>query len=142
MSLDSELLNKPPEKLSVESVSKMFKTSQGDVQALENISLQVKEGEFVCLVGPSGCGKSTLLNLVAGLENPASGNVMGDGKEVTGTGFERMMMFQESALVPWLDAVGNVLFGLKPKPKLTAKERHEVAEFYLKLVGLEKFMHS
>src|SRR5687767_7711057 len=142
MSLDSELLNKPPEKLSVASVSKLSKTSQGDVQALENISLQVKQGEFVCLVGPIGCGYSTLLNLMAGLEKPDSGKVMADGKEVTGPGFERMMMFQESALFPWLDAVGNVLFGLKLKPKLTSKERHEVAEFYLKLVGLEKFMHS
>ena len=112
------------------------------MQALDDVSLQVREGEFVCLVGPSGCGKSTLLSIIAGLELPESGAVLADGKPITGPGRDRMVMFQESALFPWLDVLGNVLFGLKLKPNLTAQERREVAEFYLKLVGLEKSLHA
>lgn len=143
MRLDAELQNMPPEKLIVEGVSKTFRTDRGGhVQALDNVSLSVREGEFVCLVGPSGCGKSTLLNIVGGLEMPDTGRVVADGKPVTGAGSDRMMMFQESALFPWLDVMGNVLFGLKLKPQLDRKERREVAMFYLKLVGLEKFVHA
>ena len=102
--------------------------SAGRVHALENVSLSVGEGEFVCLVGASGCGKSTLLNIIAGLEKPDSGTILADGKPVTGPGRDRMVMFQESALFPWLDVLGNVLFGLKLKPNLTNKERREVAK--------------
>jgi len=129
-------------KLIVENVSKTFVTKRGTVEALDNISLQVNEGQFVCLVGRSGCGKSTLLSIIAGLEKPDSGRVLADGKSVTEPGADRMMMFQESALFPWLNVMGNVLFGLKLKPNLTASERRDLAEFYLRLVGLEKFMNA
>jgi NitT/TauT family transport system ATP-binding protein len=132
----------PPQKLVVEEVSKIFRTERGEVHALDKISLKVLEGEFVCLVGPSGCGKSTLLSIIAGLEMPDEGNVLADGKQVRGPGSERMVMFQESALYPWLDVLGNVLFGLKLKPNLSNKERRDVAIFYLKLVGLEKFSRA
>ena len=142
MTLEQELQNVAPEKLVVERVSKSFETRRANVHALDDVSLHVREGEFVCLVGPSGCGKSTLLNIIAGLEFPDSGRVLADGRPVTGPGRERMMMFQESALFPWLDAMDNVLFGLKLKSKLTNKERREVARFYLTLVGLEKFTHA
>jgi NitT/TauT family transport system ATP-binding protein len=142
MTLTQEISNAAPEKLTVENVSKRFRTGRGEVHALDRVSLNVREGEFVCMVGPSGCGKSTLLNIVAGLEKPDEGQVLADGKPITGPGSERMMMFQESALYPWLDVLGNVLFGLKLKPRLTRKERREVAMFYLKLVGLEKFVHA
>ena len=142
MRIKEELEVIQPSKLSVEGVSKQFRGRSGPVQALENISLQVAEGDFVCLVGPSGCGKSTLLNIVAGLEKPDSGRVLADGKPVVEPGRDRMVMFQESALFPWLDVMGNVLFGLKLKPNLTNRERREVALFYLTLVGLEKFVHS
>jgi NitT/TauT family transport system ATP-binding protein len=127
-----------PSKLSVENVSKEFHVGRERVLALDNVSLSVAEGEFVCLVGPSGCGKSTLLNIIAGLEKPTSGAVFTDGKAVTEPGRDRMVMFQEHALFPWLDVLGNVLFGLKLKPGLKNSERKEVAMFYLKLVGLEK----
>jgi len=93
-------------------------------------------------VGPSGCGKSTLLNMIAGLERPDQGDVLEDGRPIDGPGRDRMMMFQESALFPWLDVIGNLMFSLKLKPKLSNKERREVAMFYLQLVGLEKFMHA
>ncbi len=142
MTLSDELANEPPEKLVVESVSKTYQARSGRVMALESVSLNVREGEFVCLVGPSGCGKSTLLNIIAGLDSPDTGRVLADGKPVTGPGRERMVMFQESALYPWLDVFGNVIFGLKLKPQLDRGERRKVAMFYLKLVGLERFVHA
>lgn len=142
MTLATDLQVTPSARLSIDKVSKWFQTSRGAVHALDNISLQVAEGEFVCLVGPSGCGKSTLLNMIAGLEMPGTGSVETAGQPVKGPSRERMMMFQESALFPWLDAYGNVMFSLKRKPGLTDAERREVAEYYLKLVGLEKFMHA
>jgi len=132
----------PPAKLVVNEVSKTFASSAGQVQALNRISLQVGEGEFLCLVGASGCGKSTLLNIIAGLEEPDSGEVFADGKSITGPGRDRMVMFQESALFPWLDVLGNVLFGLKLKPNLTNKDRCDVARYYLELVGLTRFEHA
>ena len=131
-----------PSKLAIESVSKTFKTATGTVQALDRVSLKVGEGEFVCLVGASGCGKSTLLNIIAGLEKPDSGSVMANGKPVVAPGRERLVMFQEAALFPWLDVLGNVLFGLKLKPNLRAKDRLDVAKYYLELVGLTRFEHS
>ncbi len=128
-----------PPKLTVENVSKRFQTERSQVHALDRVSLDVREGEFVCLVGPSGCGKSTLLNIIAGLDQPDIGRVTADGKPISGPGSDRMVMFQESALYPWLDVLGNVMFSLKLKPALTNAERREVARFHLKLVGLEKF---
>jgi NitT/TauT family transport system ATP-binding protein len=142
MAIQDELQNVAPEKLVVDGVSKWFRMRRVSVHALDNVSLNIREGEFVCLVGPSGCGKSTLLNIIAGLEKPDRGQVMADGKPVTGPGRERMMMFQESALFPWLDVMDNVLFGLKLKPNLSGHERREVAQYYLKLVGLEKFVNA
>jgi len=130
-------------KLVVDGVSKTFASdANGGVHALDRASLRVEEGEFVCLVGPSGCGKSTLLNLIAGLESPDSGTLMSDGEPILAPGRDRMMMFQESALFPWLDALGNVMFSLRLKPGLSDEERRRVASYYLKLVGLEKFARA
>jgi len=131
-----------PAKLVIEGVSKWFLSNRSALQALDDVSLNVAEGEFVCLLGPSGCGKSTLLNIVAGLTRPDRGRVLADGKLVEGPGQERLVMFQESALFPWLDAFGNVMFGLKLKPDLTSQERRRIADYYLELVGLEKFKHA
>lgn len=132
----------PFAKLSVEGVSKWFRTPRASVHALDEITLRVKEGEFVCLVGPSGCGKSTLLDIVAGLTKPDRGLVLADDKPITGPGRHRLVMFQEAALFPWLSVLGNVLFGLRRKPGLTKKERHDVADYHLELVGLKKFKHA
>jgi NitT/TauT family transport system ATP-binding protein len=142
MSLEQELVNVAPESIEVNSVSKSFVGARGRTQALENVSLRVAEGEFVCLVGPSGCGKSTLLNIIAGLEQTDSGSVQVSGKPIREPGRDRMVMFQEHALFPWLDVMGNVLFGLKLKPGLSDAERLEVAKYYLDLVGLSKFQHA
>ena len=126
-------------KLSLRGVSKHFQSGGRRIDALDKVSLDVGESEFVCLVGPSGCGKSTLLNIVAGLEVADEGVVLSDGAPVVAPGRDRMMMFQEAALFPWLDVLHNVLFGLKLKPGLSRAERREIARFYLRLVGLEKF---
>ena len=124
--------------ISETSITKTF----GAAAALHPADLSFARGKTTVLIGPSGCGKSTLLNIIAGLDDPDRGQVLADGKPVKGPGRERMMMFQESALFPWLDVIGNVMFGLKLKPSLTNAERREVAEFYLRLVGLERFMHA
>ncbi len=142
MPLSDELKAAAPAKLSIEEVTKDFTTNRGTVRALEKVSLQVEEGDFICLVGPSGCGKSTLLNIVAGLETPDAGQALMDGKPITAPGRDRMVMFQESALFPWLDVLGNVLFGLRLKPNLSNSDRREVARFYLHLVGLDKFTRA
>ncbi len=142
MTLQQELTPAPAAKLAVKDVSKTFHIRGGRVQALEHVTLDVSEGEFVCLVGPSGCGKSTLLNIIAGLETPDEGEVRTDGMPIRGPGRDRMVMFQEPALFPWLDVFSNVMFGLKLKPSLSPSEREEVARYYLKLVGLEGFLHA
>jgi len=134
-----EVKASPPAKLVVEHVSKWFRTPRASVQALDNIDLTVGEGEFICLVGPSGCGKSTLLDIIAGLTTPDEGRVLADDQVVAGPGRHRLVMFQDSALFPWLTVFGNVVFGLKRVPDLTRKQRREIAAYHLKLVGLEKF---
>ena len=142
MSLASELAAPPPAKIRLVGVSKNFTTKRGTVHALEDINLEIGEGEFVCFVGPSGCGKSTLLRIVAALEKNFTGTAEVNGKMIIEPGRDRTVMFQEHALFPWLDVIGNVLFGLKLKPDLTNKDRVEVAKYYLHLVGLDGFEHA
>ena len=129
-------------KLVLEHVSKWFQTSSLKVHALDDVTLHIPEGEFVCLVGPSGCGKSTLLSIIAGLEQPDRGLVQADGETIVGPGPHRLVMFQEASLFPWLTVLGNVLFGLKLIDGLRPAERREKAEYFLELVGLKRFMHS
>ena len=140
--LHPEIHDYPTARLSVEHVSKVFLSHTGPVRALDDVSIHINEGEFVCFVGPSGCGKSTLLNIIAGLEKPDAGKALMNGAPITGPGRDRLVMFQEHALFPWLDVIGNVMFGLKQKPNLNNKERLEVAKYYLYLVKMDKFAHS
>lgn len=128
--------------LVVSGVSKWFDTRHGRIHALDDVSLRVEPGGFVCLVGPSGCGKSTLLDIVAGLTRPDQGAVTADGIPVTGPERHRLVMFQESALFPWLDVLGNVMFGLKLVPGLTHRQRLDTAMEYLRLVKLERFVRA
>ncbi len=133
-------MNQQP-RLSVQQVTKQFRSNGHRVDALKEISIDVAQGEFVAIVGPSGCGKTTLLNIIAGLDRPDSGKVLEDGKPVTGPGPDRLVMFQENALFPWLTVIKNVLFGLKLAPGLKNRA-HEIAREYIKMVGLEAFTHA
>src|SRR5437764_14823316 len=99
-----------PVLLKLTDVSKTFaSTTAQTVEALQPISLEVREGEFVVFFGPSGCGKSTLLNMIAGFETPTTGEIVLDAKPVRGPGPDRLMMFQEHALFPWLNVMDNVM---------------------------------
>lgn len=119
--------------LKLNSINKTFTNT--DKETLQDISLEVEKGEFICIVGPSGCGKSTLLNLVAGLDVPTSGEIILDGQQITGPGPDRIVMFQEAALYPWLNVIENVMFGLDAAGH-TKKEQLEIAEKYLRMVQL------
>lgn len=124
--------------LSVQGVTKFFTTLNGVNSALENITMQVNKGEFVSLVGPSGCGKSTLLNVIAGLEPASMGRVLKFGQEVKSAGPDRVVMFQEAALFPWLKVVDNVEYGMKVAG-IGKKERREKAYKHLKMVHMTRF---
>lgn len=127
--------------LRVEGVSKEFVGKHKVTHTLDKIDLNIKTGEFVCLVGPSGCGKSTLLNVIAGLERPTTGQIVLNDRPVKEAGPDRAMMFQESALFPWLKAVDNVEFGMKMAGVAPA-ERRAKALHYLKLVHLTQFQNA
>lgn len=128
-------------KVTLHNVSKVFLAETGPLQVLNNVTLSIAEGDFLCILGASGCGKSTLLNLIAGLEKPDQGAILVDGEHVKGPGPDRVVMFQEAALFPWLNALQNVAFGLK-MAGVPAKERQERAMELLKLVKLTTFARS
>ncbi|MBT9776018.1 ATP-binding cassette domain-containing protein [Clostridium sp. MCC353] len=128
-------------KVKIDKVEKIYSGRNGDMVALNGVSLDIMENEFVCVVGPSGCGKSTLLNIIAGLLEPSSGAVYVDGKEVKGPGPERGVVFQQYALFPWLTVLKNVQFGLKLQGMGEAESK-ETAMKYLKMVDLEQFADS
>ena len=127
-------------KLKIDQVSKTFPSRNGDVIALTECNLDIYENEFISIVGPSGCGKSTLMNIIAGLEESTTGQVICDGKVVKGTGIERGVVFQQYALFPWLTVKGNVEFGLKLQG-LTPAQIEETSMKYIKMVQLEDFMN-
>lgn len=122
--------------LEFRQVCKHFDNSE--LPTLNEIDLEVKNGEFVCIVGISGCGKSTLLNLAAGLEMPTSGEILLDGEKVTGPGPDRTVMFQEHGLYPWLNVVENVKFGLKLSG-VPEEEQEKKAAYYLDMMHLTDY---
>jgi NitT/TauT family transport system ATP-binding protein len=129
-------------KVTLDGISLSYKTNDGSrLLALDNINLKVKPGEFLCIVGPSGCGKSTLLHLIAGLQPATSGKVLIDDKQVEGTGTDRILIFQELGLFPWLTVGQNVEFGMKMKG-IAKAERNEKTAYYLRLVHLAQFKDS
>ena len=125
-------------RVKIDNVRKVFNTRNGEMVALNGVSLDIHNNEFICVVGPSGCVKSTLLNIIAGLTEPTSGKVYCDGKEVTGTGTERGVVFQQYALFPWLTVKKNVMFALEMRG-VKGKEAEEEALKYLAMVDLVKF---
>ena len=126
-------------KLKIDNVKKIYNSRNGEMVALNGVSLDIYENEFICVVGPSGCGKSTLLNIIAGLLEPSSCSVYCDGKEVKGTGTERGVVFQQYALFPWMTVKKNVMFGLGLQG-IKGKEAEEIAMKYIKMVQLEDFL--
>ncbi len=123
-------------KVSAEGVGMVFERGGRRTTVLEDVSLQVGEGEFLCLLGPSGCGKTTLLNCMAGFLQPTRGAVRVDGEVVRGPDARRIYVFQERGVFPWLTVEGNIGFGLQRLPRA---EREERVRHYVKMVGLEGF---
>lgn len=129
-------------KVCLQDVSLRYRTEAGtELLALDRIDLKVRQGEFLCIVGPSGCGKSTLLHLIAALQKPTSGNILIDDATVTAPGTDRILIFQEHGLFPWLTVGENVAFGMKMKG-LSKAEREERTRHYLRLVHLSQFKDS
>ena len=130
-------------KLRLEHVTKQFDIRGTDevFTAVEDINIDVAPGEFLVLVGPSGCGKSTLLDLLGGLSSPTSGRILLDGKQITGPGLDRGIVFQQYALLPWRTARHNIEFGLEAKG-VKKSERRELAEHYLELGRSARFRGS
>jgi NitT/TauT family transport system ATP-binding protein len=129
-------------KVSLSEICLSYRTQSGQrLLALDHINLEVNAGEFLCVVGPSGCGKSTLLHLIAGLNPQTSGQVFLDGEPVQGPGPDRIMIFQEHGLFPWLTVRQNVEFGMKMKG-ISKAEREDKTRDYLRLVHLAKFENS
>ena len=133
-----DLMNKENVCIRIDGVRKVFNGRNGEMVALNGVDLDIHDNEFICVVGPSGCGKSTLLNIIAGLLEPTEGKVYCNGKEVTGTGTERGVVFQQYALFPWLTVKKNVMFALEMRG-VKGKEAETEAMKYLEMVDLAKF---
>ncbi len=121
-----------------ENVTKEFETPKGTLRVIDNVSLEVKENEFLVLFGPGQCGKTTMINVMSGLELPTSGKVYVNDKLVEGPGPDRGVVYQTTALFPWLTVMGNVEFGPKVRG-MAKKERRKKAQHYIDLVGLKGF---
>jgi bicarbonate transport system ATP-binding protein len=123
--------------LRFEQLSKVYPTPRGPYPVLENINLEICQGEFVCVIGHSGCGKSTLLNMVSGFATPSAGQVLLEGKPITRPGPDRMVVFQGYALLPWLSAYDNVHLAIDAvNPRMPENEKREIAMQHLAMVGL------
>jgi len=127
------------ESIALSGVFRSYANARGSfTPALQNIDLEIEQGEFVCIVGPSGCGKSTLLHLLAGLDRPTTGEITVDGGPVNGPGTDRILLFQELGLFPWLTVRQNVEFGLK-MAGVSKTERRDRARVFLRMVHLSHF---
>lgn len=129
--------------LSIRDVSCVYPAAGkvGQIHALQSISLEIEQGEFVVALGASGCGKSTLLNVIAGFIAPTQGTVTLGDEPISGPGADRSVVFQKHALLPWLNVLDNVAFGLKIQGK-NRPAREKIAREYIKLLGLEQFEQS
>jgi NitT/TauT family transport system ATP-binding protein len=130
-----------PMVMEVRGLNKTFAGRTGDVEALRGIDFEVRRREFICVIGPSGCGKSTLIRILAGLDEPSGGQVLLDGKAVSGPGRDRGMVFQGYTLFPWLTVLKNVMFGLQMND-VSALSAESQAMQWLDLVGLNKFARA
>lgn len=125
----------------VKNLKKVYPSAKGSMTAMENVTINVMENEFVSIVGPSGCGKSTLLRMIAGLDSITEGQIVIKDKDIIGPGADRGMVFQSYTLFPWLTVEDNIKFGLKLR-KVPLRQQEEIVNKYLKLIKLEKFRNS
>jgi NitT/TauT family transport system ATP-binding protein len=141
---DSVAASTKPVKLRVTGVSKTFETAAQTVEVLQGVDVDIRAGEFVVLFGPSGCGKTTLLNMIAGFDKPTTGELLLDGEPIRGPGNDRLMMFQEHTLFPWLNVLDNVMYGLRWEAgyRFRRRKQHERALDLLRIVHLEEFAKS
>ena len=130
--------NGQPENLTIHGVTKRFTVGDDEVEALAPVDLAIPKSEFVCMFGASGCGKSTLLRIIAGFEEPTTGEVAIDGKPVTGPGSDRGMVFQDYALFPWMTVRQNISFGPRQR-HLAREEIDRTTDEFVRMVGLERF---
>lgn len=128
-------------KIRTEHIDMVYETKTKRVQAIEDVSIDIQDNDFVCIVGPSGCGKSTLLRMLGGLEFPTSGKIIIDDHLVTGPGVDRGMVFQTYTLFPWMSVENNIKFGLKLK-KMPKEQQQKIADRYLDIIGLTKFRNA
>lgn len=126
-------------RISIASVTKRFETGDFVVTALDDVNLAVQDREIVTLVGASGCGKSTLLNLIAGFETPTLGQVLVNGQPIKGPGPDRGVVFQQTALFPWLTVEDNIAFGLSLRANRGKADRRQMVERMLQRTGLAPF---
>src|SRR5260370_39838790 len=131
-----KILDKPRPIIQVRGLRMQFAGKTAPIVVLESIDLEVVRGEFVCIVGPSGCGKSTLLNIIAGFLKPAVGEVLVNGTPVSGPDPQRIFVFQENGVFPWLTVEQNIGFGLD---RLSPDEKAPIIQRYIDMVGLTKF---
>ena len=123
--------------LTIKDVSKVYETPKGPYVVLDGVNLTINEGEFICLIGHSGCGKSTLLNMIAGFNGPTNGEVALEGSQITEPGPDRMVVFQNYSLLPWLTATENIHLGVENVyPEKSADEHNTIVKEHLELVGL------
>jgi len=123
--------------LVIEDVSKVYPTPKGSYTVLEGVNLTIEEGEFICLIGHSGCGKSTLLNMVSGFNKPTSGGVLLQGKPIEQPGPDRMVVFQNYALLPWKTAFENIYLAVNAvNPRMSKPEKELIVREHLAMVGL------
>jgi sulfonate transport system ATP-binding protein len=130
--------NGQTETLTIHGVTKRFAVGDDEIEALAPVDLAIPKGEFVCMIGASGCGKSTLLRIIAGFEEPTTGEVAIDGKPVTGPGSDRGMVFQDYALFPWMTVRQNISFGPRQR-HLAREEIDRTTDEFVRMVGLERF---
>jgi NitT/TauT family transport system ATP-binding protein len=128
-----------PDMMQVNNVSKAFGEDWAREMVIENLSLKIRRNQLTAIVGPSGCGKSTVVNLLAGFEKPDSGQILLDGRPVTGPSKDRLVVFQETALMPWLTTYQNVTFGPKLRGDIPRAQLKEAADSIIETVGLKEF---
>ena len=127
-----------PDTLTIRGVTKRFAMGDDEVEALAPVDLTIRQGEFVCMIGASGCGKSTLLRIIAGFEEPTTGDVSIDGNAIDGPGSDRGMVFQDYALFPWMTVRENISFGPRQR-QLPREEIERTTDEFVRMVGLERF---